>query len=425
MQSLATLGSNKSVTTINAIMTEIFTDVKPTKIEILRETPPSRDIRQGFKKALNYMGINAEINDVMIGVSVNKWRDEIKKYEYDILDITPGRKYMALTSANYGKANQVRYIYLRNESQGYRIFGYVPFEEIEIFDIRNGNEIKISNPPHTTVNDRNSTLGIESLKALYNILSLYGEVRIKIGRDYVEEMNDDKIVELCKMRSGMISFEEEKRIKDSLNKEDVYFVADTNVYINLGNRIRELFWGQEKGFRLIPLLAVYKELSEKLNSTQRDEKLVVFRLGMAAFKNVHLALVPQLEDRLSKIGDVEVMNEVKKLKSALPNNVVLVTMDKNLASNISLNVKTITLEKRVTNKQYDMGEFLHCLSYYPQYSFNKGIRKDLYLELEGKDVAKISYNTEDLLTVNVETLDIKYNYAKVLEVLKDVIKPSS
>jgi len=49
---------------------------------------------------------------------------------------------------------------------------------------------------------------------------------------------------------------------------------------------------------------------------------------MTTFKSVHLALIPQLEERLSKIGDVEVMNEVKKLKSALPNNVVLVTMDK-------------------------------------------------------------------------------------------------
>ncbi len=65
---------------------------------------------------------------------------------------------------------------------------------------------------------------------------------------------------------------------------------------------------------------------------------------MTTFKSVHLALIPQIEERLSKIGDVEVMNEVKKLKSALPNNVVLVTMDKNLASNISLNLKTITLE---------------------------------------------------------------------------------
>lgn len=38
---LGTLGSDKSVTTINAVMTEVFAGVKPDEIRIYRKTQPS------------------------------------------------------------------------------------------------------------------------------------------------------------------------------------------------------------------------------------------------------------------------------------------------------------------------------------------------------------------------------------------------
>jgi len=226
MDTLATLGSDKSVTTINAIMTELLTDIKPRKVIILRETPSNKDIRDGLRKALSYLGIEAEIQEKVIGEGVTNWRVKVSEKDVDVFDITPGRKYMALVSAEYSKAKEVRYIYLKNESEGYRIFGYVPFQKLKIFNMRTGEEIKLSQPPITKTLDSKSRLDIESLTALYNILSLHGNVKVKVGERYVEE-EEDEFIELCKSRAGVIVYEEEEEI---VKAEDAFFLADTNVY---------------------------------------------------------------------------------------------------------------------------------------------------------------------------------------------------
>ncbi|AAK41599.1 PIN domain-containing protein [Saccharolobus solfataricus] len=430
MEKLATLGSDKSVTTINAIMTELLTDLKPTQIIILRESPPHKRIEDNLKKALSYLGINVEVKDIVIGEGVKTWREKISEYDPDVLDITPGRKYMALTTANYSKAREVRYVYLKNENEGYRVFGYVPFNEIKIFNMRNGEEIKFRHLPLTTAGDElDSELDIESLTALYNILSLHGEVKIKLGdNNYIDDQKGDEFIELCKTRSGMRTFREEEKILDIIKKEDALFVADTNVYISLGNRIKRLFYDREKGFRLIPSTSVYRELKSKTQGTQKDPNLIKFILGLQTFKEVHLPSISQLEDRLKNqsYGDVELKKEVNRLKTAIPTNVYLVTMDQSLGLSASTEIKPIVLKTTTYHDRFDMGEYLNCLSYYHQYynyknGFNAKINKQLILELNGNNVVKITNTLTGEPKVDIKTLDKRYNYAKVLEVLKNTI----
>ena len=417
---LATLGSNKSVTTINAIMTELLTDIKPSEIYVYRESETKEPL-YGLKDVLKMLGISSEIHEKVIGEGVTPWREKISQDSIDIFDITPGRKYMALISANYSHAGEVRYVYVKEEeNQGYKIFGYVPFEKLKIFRINDGKEIGINPPPYTIGSlDKEAILDVDSLTALYNILKLHGEVKLKIGFDYVDDM-DDEFIKICEIRSGRLRYKEEEKIKEYL-KLDTIFVADTNVYINLGNRIRKLFYEKEKGFALIPSASVYNELEEKLESTQKgDNKLVVFRLGMDTYKSVHRSLIPEVEKTEAgekrKSGDVTLKEEAERLKGALPHNVMIVTGDKGIFIS-SHSVKTLQLKELYSSKDYDIGEFLYCLSFSEYYYEG---RKKLKIELneEGKEVVEITTNED--YKVRVRTLDPKYNYAKVLESLREL-----
>jgi len=409
---LATLGSDKSVTTINAIMTEILTDIKPSEIYVYRESQPKRTL-DGLKDVLKMLGILAEIHEKIIGEGVTTWKEKISKEDIDVFDITPGRKYMALASANYSHAREVRYVYLKEESQGYRIFGYVPFEKLKVFRMNDGKEIKINPPPYTLESlDKESTLDAEALTALYNILKLHGEVKLRIGFDYVEDL-DDEFIKTCKIRSGMLRFKEEEEIKDYLKTNSV-FIADTNVYINLGNRIRKLFYEKEKGFMLFPSISVYNELDYKLKGTQKgDKKMVLFRLGMDTYKNIHKSLIPKVEENM---GDVALKKEAEDLKRVLRSNVIIITEDKRLKLS-SHSVETLLLNELSPSKDYDIGEFLYCLSFSEYYYEGN---KKLRIEVDGKEVAEIRSDND--YKVKVKTLEPKYNYAKVLESLRELSK---
>ena len=409
---LATLGSDKSVTTINAIMTELLTDINPSEIYIYRETQPKRTLN-GLKDVLKMLGISVEIYEKIIGEGVTTWKEKISKEDIDVFDITPGRKYMALASANYSHAKEVRYVYLKEESQGYRIFGYVPFEKLKVFRINDGKEIKINPPPYTINSlDREATLDAESLTALYNILKLHGEVKLRIGFDYIDDL-DDEFIKTCKIRSGMLRFKEEGEIKDYLKTNSV-FIADTNIYINLGNRIRNLFYEKDKGFMLFPSTSVYNELDYKLKGTQKgDKKMVLFRLGMDTYNSIHKSFIQEVKKNMeekNKMGDVALKVEAENLKRNLPYNVIIITGDKGLALS-SYSVKTLLLKELSPSKDYDMGEFLYCLSFSEYYYEGKRLR----IEVNGKEVAEI-VNGNDY-KVKVKTLEPKYNYAKVLESL--------
>jgi len=410
---LATLGSDKSVTTINAIMTELLTDIKPSEIFIYRESAPEKPLYD-LKNILKQLGISTEIHEKVIGEGVTTWREKISQDSVDVFDITPGRKYMALVSANYSNSREVRYVYLKEENEGYRVFGYVPFEKLKVFNMNNGKEIKINPPPYTVDSlDKEATLDVDSLTALYNILKLHGKVKLKIGSDYLDDPTDDELIKTCEIRSGKLRYKEEDKIKDYL-KTDSAFVADTNVYINLGNRIRKLFYERNKGFTLLPSISVYNELKNKLDSTQKgDQKIVLFRLGMDAYKSTHRSLIPEVE---KKMGDVALKKEVERLKDVLPYNVILVTGDRTLALS-SHSVKTLLLGELYQNNDYDIGEFLYCLSYAEFYYRGK----KLTIELDGKEVADIRNNNNEDYKVKVKTVDPKYNYAKVLENLRKLV----
>jgi len=63
---LAVLGSNKLVTTINSIVTEIFTGLSPSKIIILKEKTVEEDNElsgkmRELKEVLRYLNVNCEI----------------------------------------------------------------------------------------------------------------------------------------------------------------------------------------------------------------------------------------------------------------------------------------------------------------------------------------------------------------------------
>lgn len=422
MTVLGTLGSDKSVTPLNAIMTEIFTGLKPTKIKIYRETPPiKQNVTSSIEKALNYLGLKTEVTEEIVGEGVKVWRERMGSVNVDVFDVTPGRKYMAYIAANYSSSNEVRYIYIRNENEGYKVFGYIPFNNITVFDLRTGNEIKIDKPPLT--NDKEpSLLDAESLTALVNILKLHGDdkdsVKIKIGDRDVDEIEDD-FIKLCETRSGKITYREEDELR-KLMQQDYFFLADTNVYINLGNRLKKLLYDKNKGLTLLASISTYRELKDKLNSTQKTEELIRFRLGMLTFKNIHWSVISQLEDK-GKFGDVKIKEEVRMVKSVIPNNVALITGDRGIVIS-STDFKTISLRNTRRLDQFDVGEFLLCLSFSDvYYKFKKEVGdRNLYIELNGKNVTKLTFDTDNE-KVLVTPLDGKYNYGKVLEVLSEAI----
>ena len=90
---LATLGSSRLVTTLDAIMTELFTGIKPDRILILSEEARELDLTNITKP----FGINAETKVLELGVGINSWREKVRDISMDVADITPGRKYMAST----------------------------------------------------------------------------------------------------------------------------------------------------------------------------------------------------------------------------------------------------------------------------------------------------------------------------------------
>ncbi|WP_162268489.1 hypothetical protein AB1303_00915 [Saccharolobus solfataricus] len=47
------------------------------------------------------------------------WKNKISNEKINVLDITPGRKYMAIIGSNYVQADEVRYAYLKDERKGY------------------------------------------------------------------------------------------------------------------------------------------------------------------------------------------------------------------------------------------------------------------------------------------------------------------
>jgi hypothetical protein len=393
---LATLGSNKLVTTLDAIMTELFTGIRPDKILILSEEARELDLT----KIMKSFGINAETKVLELGVGINNWREKVKDISIDVADITPGRKYMAIAVLNYSQAKEVRYAYLKEEGKGYHIFGYVPLQEITVYDVRKGTSVSYD-PPKTVPNlPKKVDIEVESLKALVNLYSLLGKV------DY-----DEDFEELCKLRSGDIRFKEEEEIRRYV-KKGYFFLADVNVYVNLGERLAKITWAKEIGPRLLASRSTYNELLRLTRSPQKGED-PKFYLAMSSYRRIHKQ-VPVSES--SRGSDVALIDEAKALKKELPAPLAVISGDLGVRRvGMSQGVEVILLHDKVKG-QRDVGELLFCESFY----------KNIEISVNGEPFARIlKSNFPDKRKVTVETLKAEYNYAYVLSELEEIMKYNS
>lgn len=409
---LAVLGSDKLVTTMNAILTEIFTGELPDEIHVLFEDKPKTDINKIvdivslFKK-----GIKVVPN--IIGEGISRWREKVSKLDIDIADVTPGRKYMAVAVYSYSKAKEVRYVYIKNEREGYRVFGYIPFSEVSVTELRTGNNIPLK-PVNVLNKDPNviNKLSPDSVRALINLHSLQGDVKIRIDSDelkpeelidYVYENSSRNLEEyrICGLRSGILRFKEENEIKEYA-KRGYVILADTNVYINLGMRLRELTYSKEFGSMLLPTKAIYNELQNKTISTQKDKSLMKFYLANMSFKKLHPPPVPT---DFKGIGDVALINEAKALKSELLYNIAIVTSDSGVMHSASVQVTKdiVGLHDIIKGDLEGIGEFLYCLSFY---------KKRIEILVNNKVTATI-YG-QDIISDKVEVKD-NTGYALLLE----------
>ncbi|BCU69806.1 hypothetical protein [Stygiolobus caldivivus] len=393
---LATLGSNKLVTTVDAIMTEIFTGVRPDKVLVLSEEPRIVELGEVFKA----FGLDPQTEVKALGVGVKEWREKLKEIDIDVADITPGRKYMAVSVLNYSNAKEVRYAYLREEGEGYRVFGYVPLKEITVYNVRTGEVVPFEPPKTVNGLPKKAEIGVESLRALYNLYSQLGDV------DY-DEIGDEDKDRMCKFRAGFLKFKEEEEVR-KLVSQGYFLLADTNVYITLGERLGRLCWNKELGFRLLASRSTYGELLNYTKTTQKGEDPKFF-LGMSAYRHIHR------QPPVGQVGgsDVKFIEEAKALKKEIPDPLAVITRDQGVKRSAdSQGVKAVLLSE--TKKgEGDIGQLLFCESFY----------RDVEIRVNGELFAKVLKSKfPEERKVEVEVMKAEYNYPYVLSKLEEVLR---
>ena len=237
---LGILGSDKLVTTTNALMYEVFAGVVPDEVVIFTEDPPKTTFDK-LSEALLLLGVKPKIRYVVLGEDFSKWGEAFS--QVDIVDVTPRRKITALIAASTTKG-KVRYAYLKEEVRGYRVFGYVPLQQIRLIELPMFKQVAMS--AKHTVSVGEATLDREGLIAMYNLNTLLGEVSFSFGSLPIpvtlEELLQNKVTltqedqqyfNTCIKRAGYIQYEEEKEIAQTQDT----LTFDTNVYIELGERV--------------------------------------------------------------------------------------------------------------------------------------------------------------------------------------------
>ncbi len=410
---LAVLGSDKLVTPINAILTEVFTGILPDEIYILSEESNNQQKISLISQMLSMFGKKVEVKDVVVGEGVEKWRNYVSNLDVDIADITPGRKYMAISVHAYSKAKEVRYVYIKNERQGYKVFGYIPFNRVKVIDVRKGTQVAFD-PIEVKKSKGTYDLSDDSITALINIYSLLGQVKIIIDGNEVDDLrryikeNKENEVGLCATRAGLLRYKEEDDIKKKA-KQGYFFVADTNVYIKIGKRISDLVYDREYGRRLLPTRAIFNEIDNNAKSTQKGEKELIFQLASYTFRSLH---APPLTTQSNKAGDVGFVDETKNLKRELE-HVTLITADQRLANSAkSRGVDVILLDELTDDKLAEdgIGEFLHCLSIF---------RKKV--EIKVNDEVKGEILNQKVIDSKAKVKD-STNYAYLLELEEEFLK---
>ncbi|EWG06615.1 MAG: hypothetical protein ASUL_08604 [Candidatus Aramenus sulfurataquae] len=420
-RTLAVLGSDKLVTTTNAILTEVFTGFIPDEIVVLSETAHKKDISPLSDLVSMFSDVKVKLREEVVGKGVEKWREKVSSLNVDVADVTPGRKYMAIVVYTYSKANEVRYVFLEKEREGYRVFGYAPFNEIKVFDLRTGRDVPFSPPQVKRCGSEASYLSNDGLRALINVYSLLGKVGLIIDGEEVslEELTDFikkngyggemgvNAYELCATRSGLLVFKEEEEVRKKVDS-NTFFVADTNVYISLGNRIGLITYSKEHGRRLIPTRSVFNEIENKLGTTQKgDEKLKVFQLASLSFRSLH---APPISSNVRGSGDVPFIDETASLKAFLP-HVVMVTRDQGLTRAAQgKGIEVVHLKELGRGSLEGIGEFINCLSL---------MGKKVKLSLNGEEKAIIE--SQVMASDRVKVKD-KLKYACVIERAEEFIR---
>ncbi len=400
VDTLGVTGSNKLVTTLNSILTELFYGLRPKRITIISEEKHEEAFIKKIRDALVALGINVEVDEIVIGKDPGEWAERLKGREnsFSVIDITPGRKYMSIMLSKLN--SKIRYVYLKEESEGYRIFGYVSPKKVEVWELYpRPRVINKMEQPKPSKEGRETILKSDSITAFINILDAIGEVTIRPKRrnsisDYtpnwydVEVGNKDKMVEaimkdqtfnLCASRSGMIRFKGEDEVKEKI-EDGANICFDTNVIISIGHRIFDDIGN--KRYLSIPLFSVYNELKNHSMNYQRnktDRKTMLFILGLYSFNKMYSAM----RSPSKSSGDVPIIKEVTSLKvsSLRP---VLVTMDKSLGERAGLSrIEYIVIDRSkpryLENPRGSIGKLLSCLS-----SFS-----DVSIEVNGEEVATI------------------------------------
>lgn len=169
--------------------------------------------------------------------------------------------------------------------------------------------------------------------------------------------------------------------------------------------------------RKINLLAsktVFDELVGKVVSGSKDPKLWKFSLGVESYRDIHK--IPFTKGGQS-YGDRSLIEEIRNIKSNVQDQVILLTGDRELSTKAStLGIKTIFLSQE-TQGHMDYGEYIYCLS-----RSGRGLRKPT-ISVDGKDVVEIRENPgTELGITQVVTKDMRYNFAKVLELLQEIMR---
>jgi hypothetical protein len=388
---LGTLASDKLVTTVNAILSEVFTEISPNKVKIFAEQKPQFDY-QIIREYLRVLNVDSDVEIKVIGTGISNWKQQLSTETVDVADVTPGRKYMALALHNYVKAGEVRYVYLQNESKGYRPFGYVPFQEIKVVNLRDGKEIQMRAIKTRRELERKVKLGYVGIRTTLNMLSLLGKVEID-GIPRQDVRVDQGIEEMCSIWSGRRRFKEEKILFETQGR----LIADTNVYINLGPRLLSL------RNRILPASSTYAELLNKVTSTQRnDYNLIKFQLGMYAFRLVH----EKLPDPNRKFGDASLVGEARALKGEMTENLTLITGDAGVMKSARLKgINVVFLHDLEERKEEDLASKAFCLSAFENVEVK--VNGDTFLRIGGWDTEKST----------VESLKEEYNYSYLSSLL--------
>ncbi|MEM0272882.1 MAG: hypothetical protein QW514_10115 [Thermoprotei archaeon] len=402
---LGVLGSDKLVTTTNAVMYEVFAGVRPSEIVIFSEDPPSNEFTH-LSNALSILGLNPKIRFAVLGDNFASWQDVFRKEDVDVLDVTPGRKITALVAASNSRG-KTRYAYLKEEVRGYRVFGHVPLSNIKLVELGGFAEVPMRAQPTLVKGMEEVVLDVEGITATYNLLTLAGRVSIRfgsipypatldelLGRQVTLGDDEAEYIKTCFKRAGYLRYDEENLITQSPS----ILTFDTNVYIEVGERV-----GLAR--KTYPLRVVYDELDRlSLNYTRNPStKEAKFLLGMATYTRVHGAPSPSLAKHSGDAGIIEETMERKKHLESL----TLVTLDAALAQRAAARGINVIHPHTLRKGVGDPGEFLRSAV---QYS-------DVEIYLQEKLVAQLK--REDVNHIRFRTLKDEYNYAELIYHLKN------